>query len=40
MEGDTVFVRDSFNEKPEITCQRICKSKMCFKQDNQLEKWC
>lgn len=38
MEGDTVFVRDCFNEEPEVTWQRMCKNKMCFKQDDQSKK--
>ena len=37
-EGDTAFVRDCFNEEPEVTWQRMCKNKMCFKQDDQSEK--
>ena len=38
MEGDTAFVRDCFNEEPEVTWQRMCKNEMCFKQDDQSEK--
>lgn len=35
MKGDTVFVRDYYDEESEVTWQRMCKNKMCFKQDDQ-----